>query len=197
MLEFQTTRPVNGHEPFKVEQSPCSKFSLNEDRYATTLASAKGGSCLGSIFYCVSWPLRFVGNILAWAGGFIKNYILCCCRFGPPEERLDWQKTKEAFRQVDQVLRKEDAPNRGKEVRDGLGTLSKAAHERFSQWVLIANAELREGKADRVEQEKWAKENKENVSLSGDYYLKVDNDEVLKVLRLASKNFMDEIERNT
>lgn len=171
---------------------------IHGSRFASTLASAKGGGSCNSIFYALAAPFKVLGIFFTGVGNFIKNYILCCCRYTPLEERLDWKATKEIFGKIHTALEMAEYINRDKAFRAGFGDLSKAAHHRFREHVFYAIAE-RDAKGidknDKAALDKWVQGNYEKYDLPKDYFDKLDHPEPLKILRRAAETFKDEINR--
>ena len=193
MVEIQSTHS-NGVMPGMNNQGPTCCQSCPAPR-VDTLASAKASNPCGQILSWVVWPFTLIGQCFFAIGSFLKKAICCCCGAGRDDEKIDWAKTKDAFAKVKAALEADEA-HRPKSFLIALGGLSKAAQKRFIFYVGLAHAQLKEGKNERAEQEKWLSDNKGGLVVRRDYYINLSDARALQVLNRAAENFEAEIKRN-
>ena len=165
------------------------------DTELSSLNSKKKSSYFSSIFSCFIWPLVFLGKIFAGIGGFLQSHVLCCCYCPPPADKMDWAKTKEIFDEIYTavIVSHDHVTDRARRFDHYLKKLDAVAQGRFREHIGFVLAERQTPPIlERVEQEKWFKENREGIAFHKDYFKNVGRSEVLDA---AIVNFHSELEK--
>lgn len=156
--------------------------------------------------YFFLFPWIKLGQFFCFVGRFLREGLFCCFHFIPQESPLHWKETLEIFHKIHQIIcfsKDQTINEKQQKFNLVIRELSPAALDRFQQHIVFSYLKnpkesigcmaLENPILDRVEQEKWFKENKTDIDFNAKFFNNIEKNP--KILRNAVEEFYQELKR--